>query len=251
VVERLLARVTDCIVTISPRQRDEIVGRWRVAPAARVQVVPLGLELGALLDPAPPATNLRRALGLEADDFVVGYVGRFVPIKDLPTLLEGFAAALARLPRLRLVLVGDGPLRQELADRAGRLGISRAIRFAGWRRDLPAVYASLDLVVLTSLNEGTPVALIEAMAAGRAVVATDVGGVADVVTDGHTGLLVPAGNPARLAEVLVRLASDPDERSRLGAAARASVGRFRAERLVDDIWDLYRDGLSKKRGVNA
>ena len=120
--------------------------------------------------------------------------------------------------------------------------------FAGWRNDLPNVYAAVDIVALTSRNEGTPVALIEAMAAGRPVVATDVGGVADVVEHGTSGLLVPSGDMRALADALARLAGDASERHRLGQNGRAhALARYRADRLADDLDRLYRLGLQEKR----
>jgi glycosyltransferase involved in cell wall biosynthesis len=246
--ERLLARVTDCIITLSPRQREEIVTRFRVAPASRVRVVPLGLELDGLLA-LPPCGGggLRAALGLAPDDIVFGYIGRFVPIKNLPALLEALAIALARAPSIRLVLVGDGPLRSELHQRVATLGVEHAVRFVGWQRDLPAVYATVDAVVLSSSNEGTPLALIEAMAAGRPVIATEVGGVADVVADAETGLLVPPGDSRRLADALVLLAGDAATRQRLASAGRQAADRYRSERLVDDIMAIYDSGLATKR----
>lgn len=247
-VERALARVTDCIITISPRQREEIVTRFRIAPAGRVTVVRLGLDLDELLALPPAACGgLRDALDLRRDDIVFGYVGRLVPIKDVATLLDAFAAAHARMPSARLVVAGDGPLRAALGEQVAALGLGHAVRFAGWRTDLAALYATFDAVALSSRNEGTPVAIIEAMAAGRPVVATAVGGVPDVVADGETGILVPPSNADRLADALVALAESGDVRRRLGSAGRQAVVQYRSGRLVGDILDVYTRGLAVKR----
>ncbi len=251
VTERLLARVTDCIVTISPLQRDEIVNTFRIAPPDRVRVVPLGLELDDLLALPACGGGLRSSLGLEPAQIVFGYVGRLVPIKDLPTLLQAFALACRRVPRACLVIVGDGPMRAGLQQRAAELGVGGAVRFIGWCRDLPAVYATFDVVVLSSRNEGTPVALIEAMAAGRPVVATSVGGVPDVVVPGETGILVPPGDPVALADAMVRLAEDADGRRQLAAAARQTVFRYHPSRLITDILDIYTNGVAAKRRVKV
>jgi glycosyltransferase involved in cell wall biosynthesis len=125
------------------------------------------------------------------------------------------------------------------------------VRFLGWRADLARLYADLDVVVLTSKNEGSPVALIEAMAAGRPVVSTRAGGVEDVVTDGETGVIVPIGDASAVARAVVDLIEDPDRAARLGAAARASVvGRFGSGRLVGDIDALYQRLLAD-RGVRV
>jgi glycosyltransferase involved in cell wall biosynthesis len=145
------------------------------------------------------------------------------------------------LPRCVFVIVGDGELRPALERRASELGLDGRVRFLGWRGDLDTVYAASDLFVLTSRNEGTPVALIEAMAAGLASVSTDVGGVRDVVADAEVGVLVPFGDVDALAAAVLALAEAPARRSGMGRAARASVrDRFHAARLVADIRALYR-----------
>jgi glycosyltransferase involved in cell wall biosynthesis len=171
-----------------------------------------------------------------------------VAIKDVPTLLTGFAGLLDRCPRSRLVIVGDGMLRESLQKVASDLGIGSNVRFAGWKHDLPSVYGAMDVVALTSRNEGTPVALIEAMAAGVPVVATAVGGVPDVVKHDETGLLIASGEPASLADALYRVASDEELCRRLGANARRDVAlRFRSQRLVNDIAGLYSELLNQRR----
>jgi glycosyltransferase involved in cell wall biosynthesis len=149
-----------------------------------------------------------------------------------------------------LLLVGDGPLRAEIDALVRALGLQERVHLIGWIDDLAPVYATIDVFALSSLNEGTPVAMIEAMAAAKPVVATRVGGVADVVDDERTGLLVPPQTPQALAGAIVRLVGAPEERARMGAAGRqAVVARYSPERLVDDIDRLYRDALAQKRSV--
>jgi glycosyltransferase involved in cell wall biosynthesis len=240
-VERVLARFTDCIVTLSPSQRADIVERFRIAPASRVVVVPLGLDLQPFAAGPLPST-LRGELGIPETAIVFGYVGRFVPIKDLETLLAAFATAAAAVPDASLLLAGDGPLRARLEERVAHLQLGGRVRFLGWTEALADFYGAIDVCVLSSLNEGTPVALIEAMAARKPVVSTAVGGVPDVVETGRTGLLVPAGDVSALAAAMVRLARDGSLRDRLGAAAReSSVSRFSQERLVAEIERLYEE----------
>lgn len=247
--ERRLARVTDRIITISPRQRLDIVERFAVAPAARTSVVPLGLDLDALLRLERGAPEWRERLAIPPGAFVVGYVGRLVPIKDPLTLLRATATAARHVPNLQLLIAGDGPLRPAMERAVVELGMTAVVRFAGWIDDLPGLYATMDVCALSSLNEGTPVALIEAMAAGLPVVATSVGGVPDLVEDERTGLLVPSRDPEALAEALLRLAARPDERRSFGAAARARVAeRYSASRLVDDVEKLYIEALRDRRG---
>jgi glycosyltransferase involved in cell wall biosynthesis len=246
--ERTLARITDRVVTISPSQRDDIVTRFRIAAAARTVVVPLGLDLAQLARLDARAPDLRRQFDIPGPALVVGYVGRFVAIKDLATLVRAFARVAGERPDAMLLLVGDGPLRSEVEALVAALALQAQVRFAGWIEDLAPLYATIDICALSSLNEGTPVALIEAMAAATAVVATRVGGVADVVEHERTGLLVPPSNPDALADAVLRLAADPAERSRMGTAGRqAVVERFSPERLVADIDTLYSEALAQIR----
>jgi len=246
--EHVLARFTDVIVTISPRQWADIVERFMIAPAAKTAVVPLGLDLAALLTLQSGAPGMRAAIGALASDVVVGYAGRIVPVKDVPTLLRAFAAALRQQAHLRLVVAGDGTERQEAEALASTLGIAGRVHFVGWVTDLPRFYATLDMFVLSSLNEGTPVAAIEAMAAGLPVAATSVGGVPDVVDAGVTGTLVPPRDPEALAAALVALAGAPDTRRRMGLAGRARASeRYGQERLVTDIEQLYARALARTR----
>ena len=247
--ERSLARVSDAIITISPRQRDEIVDRFHIAPGSKVFVIPLGLDLDDLLAQIRPSRRLRESFGWTGDELVVGYVGRLVPIKDLTTLLAGFAAFARRQPRARLLLVGDGESRADLEAEVKALGLEPVLRFAGWQHDLREVYGAMDIVALTSKNEGTPVALIEALAAGLPVVATSVGGVPDVVRHEQTGLLIASGEPTALAHALERLAGDPNLCHRLGTRGRADVAeRFGGRRLVQDVTACYRRLLQARNG---
>ena len=247
-VERSLASITDRIVTISETQKLDIVDRFGISPCRKTSIVPLGLDLETLLAMSAPDADHRTALGFGPADLVVAFVGRMVPVKDLPTLVRGFALALRALPHLRLLLAGDGPVRKDVETLARELLVWDKVHMHGWVEDLPRLYAAVDIFALSSINEGTPVALIEAMAAGKAVVATAVGGVPDVVDDSLTGVLIPPRSPEALAEAVVGLAADPGRRARLGEAARISVReRYSLEHLVNNVESLYRLGLSFKR----
>ena len=248
VAERALATVSDRIVAISPRQRDDLVRRFGVAKPDQTAVVPLGLDIRPLLELPMDAPNLRLQLRIGDGDVVVGFVGRFVPIKNLTLLVRAFAAAAQAVPGLWLVLAGDGPTRDELESLTRACGIAERVRFIGWTEELGALYATFDICALSSVNEGTPVAIIEAMAAARAVVATAVGGVPDIVDDGRTGILVASGDAKALGDAIVRLAVNRDERRAMGAAARRSAAaRFSSERLVNDIDRVYFEALASKR----
>jgi len=250
-VEQSLALITHRIVTISPAQRHDIVERFRVAPVGRTTTIALGLALEPLMALQPGAPDLRERFALGTNEVVVGFLGSMVPIKDLATLIQAFAIALERIPNMRLLLGGDGPERPFLVQLAERLGIERRVVFPGWVDDLPRFYATLDICALSSINEGTPVAIIEAMAAARPVAASAVGGVVDVVEQDVTGLLVPPRNPRALANALMALSSAPDERRRMGEEGRRRATRYTQGRLVDDLERLYQEGLAKVRSEGA
>lgn len=244
-LERRLARSTDALVAVSDGVRDDLV-RLGVAPAERIEVIPLGLDLGRRLRPTGDG---RRELGIAADAFVVGWFGRMTSIKRVDDLVAAFALLRARVPEAVLLLVGDGPLRGELEARAQELGVLEACRFTGYRDEVGGLYACCDAVALTSANEGTPVSIIEAMAARRPVVATAVGGVPDLLEDGATGFLVEAGDVAAIADRLARLHAEPALGERVGEAARGwVVPRYSVERLVGDVDGLYRRLLATARG---
>jgi glycosyltransferase involved in cell wall biosynthesis len=241
-IERALGLLTDCVLVLSPRQRRDIGERYRIVPLSRIRIVPLGLEIQGL-------TALPVRAGTSVDDQVTfGFVGRFVPIKNLSLLIDAFTLVHSAEPATRLVLAGDGEVKGQLEAAVAGRGLAAAVVFSGWRNDLPELYRSMDVFVLTSLNEGTPVAVIEAMAAALPVIATDVGGVGDVVTHDQTGLLVPSDDIDQLAAAMLRVARSPEDRRRLGIAAREAVRTtFSAARLVTDIATLYRTELGQKR----
>jgi len=243
-VERALARITTRIVAISARQARELREYLRLA-ADRISVIPLGFDLRRfqVAERQAACARFRAAIGARPDQTVITMVGRLTAIKNHPLAF----AALAGLgrPDVLLVLVGGGEEAERLRALARSLGIERQVRFAGWWHDLEAVYYGSDIVALSSDNEGTPVCLIEALACGRAVVATDVGGVADVLEEGRRGLLVPPGRVDAFAEALRRLL-DPAERARYEAAdAAAVVERYGITRLVADVEALYDELLTQ------
>jgi glycosyltransferase involved in cell wall biosynthesis len=241
-LERMLARRSDRLIGVSQATVDDLV-RLGVAPPEKFRVVPLGLDLGPLAEADGEAGGgLRAELGLGADDLLMVFVGRVVPIKRLDVLIEAVAMARSEgSAKLHLAIVGDGDIRPRLEEQASALGAARALSFLGYRRDLKPVFAAADLAVLSSDNEGTPVSLIEAAAAGLPAVATDVGGVGEVVTE-ETGILVPPGAPAPLAEAMVRMAADAEFRAAAGSAAQRRVlDRYGAERLLKDVDALYRE----------
>ena len=242
-IETILARATDRLIAVSPEVRDELVALG-VAPVEKFSVVRLGIELEPRVSFDGDPAEVRRRHGIAPHKFVVGWFGRMTAVKRTDDLLTTLAGVRERGVDALLVLVGDGDDRGRLEQRAHDLGLARSCLFLGYQEDVAPWYAVCDAVVLTSASEGTPVTIIEALAAGRAVVATRVGGVTDVVDEGVTGFLVHRGDTHALAERLEILAGDPERRAAMGAAGREHVlQRYAVGRLVDDIDALYRDLL--------
>ena len=235
-IERWLARFTSRLVVLTEGQADEMAYTLRVAPRKKFAVVPLGLELErfAAVERSDEARRRARlALGIPADARVVGIVGRLVPIKNH----ELFLAALGAAPELTGVVVGGGERERELKEVAGRLGVAERVTWLGWRQDLPAIYPALDALALTSHDEGTPVAVLEALAAGVPVVARDVGGVGEVLAGAGTGTLIPReAGPDVWAQALEAAVDGPG----LDHAVRRAVAeRYSVARLARDMAALY------------
>jgi glycosyltransferase involved in cell wall biosynthesis len=248
-LERWLARHTTALIAVSPQVRDDLVALG-VAPAERFVVVRLGVELGERVTGEQDGrTESRRYLGIGPERFAVGWIGRMTPVKRTDDVLVAFKQLRETGVDAVLCLVGDGPDRPQLEQRAHELGVIRDTLFLGYQEDVAPFYAAFDALILPSSNEGTPVSAIEALAAGRPVVATRVGGVPDVVQEGEDGFLVEPGATDDLAERLARLAREPELRERMGRAGRDRVlPRYAVERLVDDVDRLYRSLLASAGG---
>jgi len=242
--ERFLARHTTRLIAVGPEVRDDLV-QLGVAPAEKFSVIRLGIDLESRVGAADEGAELRRAFGIPPERFVVGWIGRMTGIKRVPDVLQAFARLLEVGVDAELVLVGDGPERSTLEERAHSLGIMRRTLFTGYQRDIGPYLDLFDALLLPSANEGTPVVAIEALAARTPVVATRVGGVPDVVREGVDGFLADVGDVDSLAARLADLARDPELGVRFGESGRAHViPRYRVSRLVDDVDALYRELLA-------
>lgn len=249
-IERTLGHMTDRVIAVSDIQRSEIA-QYGVAPLEKIVTIPLGLEIEPMLDAEQDRGRLRAQLDLNGHGKLVGIVARLVPIKAHEVFLQAAARVRDAEPDTSFLIVGDGERRAELEAMVRDLDLGRSTRFLGWRGDMREVYADLDVVTLSSNNEGSPVVLIEALAAARPVVATSVGGVPNVVADGRTGLLVPPRDPQALADGIVRLLRDPERAASYGQAGRASVfPRHSSTRLIQDVERLYL-GLAREKGLAA
>ncbi|HMF99397.1 MAG TPA: glycosyltransferase [Vicinamibacterales bacterium] len=243
VIERALARATDRIVAISPRIRDELLRQHRIGTAAQYRVVPLGFDLEPFLAiDAAARADARDRLGLGPSADVVSTVGRLTAIKDQRLFLQVARRVARQRADAVFLIAGDGELRADLEQLAHQLGIASRVRFLGWRRDLTAVYAATNVFLLTSRNEGTPVAIIESLASGTPAVSTDVGGVRDVISEAAFGALAPLDDVDGLSDRVVEWLENTERQRAAGAAARVAMrARFAIDRLLDDVAALYHE----------
>jgi glycosyltransferase involved in cell wall biosynthesis len=246
-LERRLARAATALVAVSPEVRDDLVALG-VAPREKFRVIRLGIELDRRVTAGENGrAELRRMMGIPPERFVVGWVGRMTAVKRMDDVLLAFERLEAQGVDACLCLVGDGPDRSQAERKAHRLGIMRRCFFLGYQNDVAPFFAAFDAFLLPSGNEGTPVTTIEALAGGRPVVATRVGGVPDVVRDGEDGFLVEPGAVDELADRLARLAADGELRRRMGEAGRVRVlERYSVQRLLGDMDSFYRELLAEK-----
>ena len=247
---RLTNRFMDRVTIISRLAAERYVSIG-VIPADRLEVIPNAVDTARFRRMPEARAAVRKELGL-GDEFVWLAVGRFQPAKDYPTMIGAFAGLPAGSSS-RLLLAGQGPLRGEVETLIEKAGVQDRVRFLGVRRDVPELMSAADGYVLSSAWEGMPVVLLEAAAAGLPVVATRVGGVQEVVEDGSTGTLVPAGDAAALARAMAAIESlSPDARTSMGARGRALVDeRYSTDRLMERWERLYSDLVAAAGGVEA
>ncbi len=248
-IERSLARHSDRLITLSSSLRDDLVA-LHIAPREKIQVIPLGMEFGGLHNLPRREGRLRREIGIAPQVPLVGSVGRLVPIKNHTLLLHAARRMVDLDTSAHFVIVGDGELRARLEDLARQLELAPRVHFLGWREDLAPIYSDLDLLALTSDNEGTPVAVLEAMAAGVPVVSTAVGGVPDVIRDGETGSLVMRREVEDFAQAMLRALRNMPFSQAMAERARAEVvARFGKERMLAETAALYENVLASKRAA--
>ena len=270
-IERFLARRSSRIIAISEKQKQELVEEHRICSAEKVTVIPLGFDLSRFKEEqAHKRTLFRKVYGVADDEIAIGIVGRLVPIKNHDLFLDVIAQVGQRTgKKLRAFIVGDGEERERLEQRASALGLSQVsgpyfnghgfghgvngkpvvapatITFTSWIKEVDIVNAGVDIVMLTSLNEGTPVSLIEAQASNKPIVSTRVGGIENVVVPGSTALLSESGDAAGLADQLSLLIEDDARRQAMGVGGWQHVrDRYHYSRLVGDTAQLYRSLLN-------
>lgn len=248
-IERWLARWSDVIINVSEKCREDLLSVG-IGNDKKMITIPLGLELDRFQQQVPAlAGRFRERLGIPEDVPVVSHVARMVPIKRHDVFLRAIRRVWDQFPEARFVLVGDGEMRPQLERLAEELDLDDRLVWAGFVREQELIYADTDLLVLTSDNEGLPVAVIEALASGRPVISTRVGGVPELIDEGETGYIVPPGNPEALADALVDALSDMDRLRRMGQKGQQkTLEKYNSHRLVHDIDRLYQSLLKKRAG---
>lgn len=236
-LDSAMAIMSDRLLPVSNALADLLVARGM--PRSKVTVIRNGIDLPALL-PGDDVASVRAEFGLSHDVRVVAAVGRLVPLKNLGLFLDMAKVLLDRRDAVRFIIIGDGPLRAMLERMACDLGVREKVIFTGWRSDMARLYRLMDVFVLTSTMEALPVSVLEAMAFGKPVVATDVGGVPEIVRDGETGLLVRARDGSALCEAVTALLDDASRRRLIGQAGRKRVEQeFSMEVMAEKVCRVY------------
>lgn len=269
-IERIIACFTDVIIAISDSQKRELTEKFRIAPAWKVRTMKLGFDLAPFLNAHRLQGRFRARIGVDASFFLIGIVGRLVPIKNHRMFLDAAKRFYRKHPdmKVRFVIVGDGELRKELESYAEKIGLAKEVIFTGWVRDVAMVYADLDVLALTSMNEGTPVSIIEAMASGVPVLATNAGGVEDLLGAGverkgrypycvcERGVLCNRRDVGSIVEGLGYLAGkggrlETSARKRVQNACDYVLKNYDRKRLISDMEHLYLELVNPREAVRG
>lgn len=259
--ERFLAKKTDAIIAISDSQHDELVNVYKIAPHTKVFTIPLGFNLDKFsTDQKTKQIIFRNKHGLDGSEFTIGIIGRIVPIKNHDMFIEVAAIVKQKTKKdVRFLIIGDGELRPQIEKKTAELGLTYSyfitnpkqksdVLVTSWETEIDQVLAGLNMVLLTSNNEGTPVSLIEAQSARIPVVSTNVGGVEDVVIHGETGFITQVGDVQTFANYVLQLIEDENLCKKMGNAGYDNViKRYSKQRLVGDMRNLYLSFLNKKK----
>jgi glycosyltransferase involved in cell wall biosynthesis len=257
--ERFLAKKSDAIIAISDQQKKELAIDFRIAPEEKFRVVPLGFDLDRFRVKQEEKRNkFRMEFNMGQDEIAIGIIGRLVPVKNHYLFMKAIKHVFDNTKRkVKAFIIGDGETRADLENVAREVNIPFSTEtaaehdcplvFTSWRSDVDVINAGLDIVCLTSFNEGTPVSLIEAQAANRPIVSTKVGGIADIVVEGETALLADIQDTESFCQHLLRLVEDDLLRTSLGQNSHRHVmEKFSYQRLVSDMSKLYWELLKKK-----
>jgi glycosyltransferase involved in cell wall biosynthesis len=238
-VERVVAYITDKVMVLTELEKRDLVA-FKVTTPDKIIVVNSGLELEAYKESVTDVQGKKNELQIGEGISVVGVIGRLEPVKGHRYLVEAARMVTKESPRVKFLIVGDGSLRSDLESRCQELGVEDKFIFTGWKEDVCSILPTLDILVLPSVNEAVGRVLIEAGACGIPVVATNVGGVPEIVRDNETGVLVAPGSPEEMARAIIDLLNSEGKRQRMSFAAEQWIGdRFSAHRMVEDVSSSY------------
>jgi len=245
VIERILAHITDCTVALTEGEKQDYI-KFGVSQAKSTVTIHSGVNVELFREPKGDIEWIKRSLGIGKKELVVGSVGWLLPVKGPLNLLKAMERVWQTYPDTRLLFVGKGELEGSLKKEALGMGFSDRVSFLGWRDDIPEIMHLIDIFVLPSLNEGMGRVLVEAMAAGRPVVASNVGGIPGLISHEENGLLLPPGNIEALAEGIELLLSDEAKRKRLGENGKKDVDKYGLEPMLSKIDLLYSHLLGER-----
>jgi glycosyltransferase involved in cell wall biosynthesis len=247
-IEKWFAYFSDRIIALTEGEKKDYIN-LRVGRPEQMSTIHSGVDVACYMSNQINLMEKKRSLGLLSNAFIVGFVGWLLPIKGPMVLLRAMLEVWKKHPETILVLVGKGELDVELRTEVLQLDVNSKVKFLGWRDDVDEIMQLIDILVLPSLNEGMGRVLVEAMAAGKPVVASRVGGIPDLVKDEKTGLLVPPGDARALANAILRLVKNPLEAKDMGAAGRLYCHRFGLEAMVEKLDDLYDEIISAPQKI--
>jgi len=237
-IEKITTSIIDCMVALSEGERKDYIA-FSVSKPDKMVTIHSGVDVTRFMKARVSIEEKKMSLGLNTKGVVVGTIGWLLPIKGPLYLLKAFEVIWQTNPGIQLVYVGKGDLEEDLRKEAYRIGVSDKVAFLGWRDDIPEIMQVLDIFVLPSLNEGMGRVLVEAMAAGKPIVASNVGGIPDLVKDGHNGFLVKPGDVGDLSFAIRKLLDDKKMREEMGKKGRAMAKDYSVEKMVDKIDALY------------
>lgn len=250
-LEKLVAFFTDRIITLTELGKEEHI-KYKIAPPGKFVAIYSGIKLEKYSAASVDVKRKKEEIGIKDDQPVIGCVARLVPVKGHIYLIKAAKIVIDALPDVQFILAGDGELEMELKEFSRALGIESNIHFLGRRDDIPELLQIFDIFVLPSLNEGMGRVILEAMAAGKPVIATRVGGIPEIVKDGITGILVPPENPDFLAEAIISLIKNRDLGEKFGLEGKMRLdSKFTSQAMVERIEQLYDELISCKFGTKS
>ena len=248
-LEQWTASVTDMIIPLTEQEKKEHL-RAGIAPGYKFATIHSGVDLDRFPSGSADPVQIKKDMGIPGDSLVVGTAGRLTPIKGHRFFLEAAKEILAVRPDVFFLVLGHGELMDSLKEMSSRLRIADRVKFPGWRPDVCTVMSAFDVFVLPSLNEGMGRVIVEAMALGKPVVASSIGGILDLVKDGWNGLLVPAGDAGALAGAIIRLLRNPEERKTMGDRGKETAAYYSSDLMVREIDRLYVQLMENRAGAS-